>query len=203
MRTNSPRHACFGTPAVICGFVRTAAGSTRDGDRPRADESGGGPSGSRRCVRTFWIGPGSVMNAISRMSPPHRGHCGGSSSPICAISFVHATREVSCERTPVGRNHPLLHGHRRDHVINEVGGGLCHVAAITGWADPAPLAGEGDDNPLATTRAESTAEPEPEAEDAALEIAAESGNTHDQRVIDDNPTRRRPIAARLGSRRSG
>jgi hypothetical protein len=89
---------------------------------------------------------------------------------------------------------------RLEGVIDEVGGGLCHVAAITGWADPAPLAGEGDDTPLAATRAESTAEPE--AEDAALEIAAESGNTHDQRVIHDNPTRRRPIAARFGSGRS-
>jgi hypothetical protein len=30
--------------------------------------------GSRRCVRIFQIGPGSVMNAISRMSPPAMGY---------------------------------------------------------------------------------------------------------------------------------
>ena len=52
-----------------------------------------------------------------------------------------------------------------------MGGGLRHVPAIAGWAHPAPLARERDDKPLAAARAESTAEPE--AEDAALEIAAE------------------------------
>jgi hypothetical protein len=65
---------------------------------PRAGESGGGSSGSPRCVRIFRIGPGSVMNAISRMSPPLVGHASGNSSPTRAISFAHAIREVSCER---------------------------------------------------------------------------------------------------------
>ncbi len=41
---------------------------------PRAGEIGGGSSGSPRCVRIFRIGPGFVMKAISRMSPPHAGH---------------------------------------------------------------------------------------------------------------------------------
>lgn len=37
----------------------------------RAGETGGGLSGSPTWVRIFRIGPGSVMNAMSRMSPPH------------------------------------------------------------------------------------------------------------------------------------
>ena len=44
------------------------------------------------------IGPGSVMKAMSRMSPPHAGHASGNSSPTRAISFAQAIREVSCER---------------------------------------------------------------------------------------------------------
>jgi hypothetical protein len=45
----------------------------------------------------FRIGPGSVMNAISRKSPPHPGHCSGSSSPARAISFAHAIRDTRTE----------------------------------------------------------------------------------------------------------
>ncbi len=45
------------------------------------------------------------------------------------------------------------------------------MAAIAGRADAAALAGERDDKPLAAARADGPAEPE--AEDAALEIAAE------------------------------
>jgi len=56
-------------------------------------------------------------------------------------------------------------------VIGEVGGGLGHVAAVAGRVDAPLLAGEGDDEPLAAARAQS--EGESEAEDAALEIAAE------------------------------
>ena len=54
-----------------------------------------GSSGSPRCVRTFRIDPGSVMNAMSRMSPPHPGHAKGNSSPTRAMSFAQAIREVS------------------------------------------------------------------------------------------------------------
>jgi hypothetical protein len=36
----------------------------------------------------FRIGPGSVMNAISRMSPPHAGHSRGNSSPTRAMSLA-------------------------------------------------------------------------------------------------------------------
>lgn len=43
------------------------------GGRPRAGETGGGSRGSLRWVRIFRIGPSSVMNAISRISPPHAG----------------------------------------------------------------------------------------------------------------------------------
>ena len=53
-------------------------------------------------------------------------------------------------------------------MIDKVRGGLRHVHAIAGRANPAPLARERDDKPLAAARAEGTAEPK--AEDAALEI---------------------------------
>ena len=66
---------------------------------PRAGASGGGSSGSPKCVRIFRIGPGSVMKEISRMSPPHIGHSSGNSSPTRAISFAQAIRDVSCERS--------------------------------------------------------------------------------------------------------
>ena len=65
---------------------------------PKAAAIGGGSSGSPRCVRIFRIGPGSVMNAISRMSPPQFGHSSGNSSPTRAMSFAKVIREVSCER---------------------------------------------------------------------------------------------------------
>ena len=42
--------------------------------------------------------PGSVMNAISRMSPPQFGHSSGNSSPTLAISLAQAIRDVSWER---------------------------------------------------------------------------------------------------------
>jgi hypothetical protein len=39
---------------------------------------------------------------------------------------------------PLGhRDHPAPHGHRRDDVIDEVGGGLGHVASVAGRADAA------------------------------------------------------------------
>ena len=62
------------------------------------DGCGGGSSGSPRCVWIFRIGPGSVMNAISRMSPPQFGHSSGNSSPTLAMSLAQAIRDVSCER---------------------------------------------------------------------------------------------------------
>jgi hypothetical protein len=49
-------------------------------------------------VRIFRIGPGFVMNAISRMSPPQFGHSSGNSSPTLAISLAQAIRDVSWER---------------------------------------------------------------------------------------------------------
>ena len=64
---------------------------------PRAGDTGGGSSGSPRCVRIFRIGLGSVMNAISLMSLPQFGHSSGNSSPTRAMSFAQAIREVSCE----------------------------------------------------------------------------------------------------------
>jgi hypothetical protein len=86
------------------------------------EPAGVGSSGSPKCVRIFRIGPGwrtgsppqpevansakardgfalvKSLNAISRMSPPHPGHCSGNSSPTRAISFAHAIRDVACER---------------------------------------------------------------------------------------------------------
>ena len=44
------------------------------------------------------MGPGSVMNAISRMSPPQVGHASGTSSRTRAMSLAQAIREVSCKR---------------------------------------------------------------------------------------------------------
>ena len=52
--------------------------------------TGGGSSGSPKCVRIFRNGPGSVMKAISRMSPPHARHAKGNSSPTRGSSFAHA-----------------------------------------------------------------------------------------------------------------
>ena len=40
------------------------------------------------CRQSFGLGPGSVMNAMSRMSPPHPGHATGNSSPTRAMSFA-------------------------------------------------------------------------------------------------------------------
>jgi hypothetical protein len=84
---------------------------------PRAGDTGGGSASRRQCHRghcplanlrfegsrllpaaVAWMGPGSVMNAIGRMSPPQFGHASGNSSPTRARSFAQAIREVSCER---------------------------------------------------------------------------------------------------------
>jgi hypothetical protein len=46
----------------------------------------------------FRTGPGSVLNAISRMSPPHPGHSSGNSSPARVISFARASRGGASER---------------------------------------------------------------------------------------------------------
>ncbi len=51
-------------------------------------------------TRNSRIGPGSVMKAISRMSPPHAGHLSGNSSPTQAISLAYVIREEACERRP-------------------------------------------------------------------------------------------------------
>jgi hypothetical protein len=44
------------------------------------------------------MGAGSVMKAMSRMSPPQAGHWSGNCSPMRARSLAHAIREVSWER---------------------------------------------------------------------------------------------------------
>jgi hypothetical protein len=93
--------AGFSTPrARFAGvFLASAQTAAQSIGGPRAGETGGGSSGSPRCVRIFRIGPGSVMKAMSRMSPPHPGHSSGNSSPTRAISLAQAIREVSCERS--------------------------------------------------------------------------------------------------------
>lgn len=65
---------------------------------PRAGASGGGSRGSPGYVRLFRIGAGSVMKAMSRMSPPQAGHASGKSSAIFSMSLAQAIREVSWER---------------------------------------------------------------------------------------------------------
>jgi len=57
-------------------------------------------------------------------------------------------------------DHPLSHGHRRDDVIGEVCGGLCHVAAVAGWTHTAALAGEGHDESRAARHADRAGESE-------------------------------------------
>ena len=54
------------------------------------------------------MGPGSVMKAIRRMSPPHAGHSSGNSSPTRAISFAQAIRELTARLADVPE------GERRD-----------------------------------------------------------------------------------------
>jgi hypothetical protein len=56
-------------------------------------------------------------------------------------------------------------------VIEEVGGSLGHMAAVTGRADAAALAGEGHDESRAARHSNRAGEAE--AEEPALEIAAE------------------------------
>ena len=80
---------------------------------PRAGDTGGGAAlrgrrhpGHRPLANLRFevsrllpaVSSGSVMNAISRMSPPQFGHSSGNSSPTRAMSFAQAIREVSCER---------------------------------------------------------------------------------------------------------
>jgi len=60
-----------------------------------------------------------------------------------SLSAATAAGRRSAEHAPQPlwyRDHPLPHGHRRDDVIGEVGGGLGHVAAVAGRADAAALA---------------------------------------------------------------
>jgi hypothetical protein len=56
-------------------------------------------------------------------------------------------------------------------VIDEMGGGLHHVATVAGRTHAPALAGERHDEPLAAARAEAAGESE--AEDPAFEMAAE------------------------------
>jgi hypothetical protein len=75
----------------------------------------------------------------------------------------------------IRRKHPVIAmpvlPRRRDDVIGAVGGSLGHMAAITGRADAAALAGEGHDESRAARRADRAGEAE--AENAASEIGAE------------------------------
>jgi hypothetical protein len=68
------------------------------GPGPQAGDTGGGSSGSLRCLRILRMGRGSVIKLISRLSPPHAGQSSGNSSPTRVSSFAQAVREVSCER---------------------------------------------------------------------------------------------------------
>ena len=68
-------------------------------------------------------------------------------------------------------DHPLPHGRRRDDVIDKMRGRLGHVAAVAGRADAAAPAGEDHDESRAARHADCAGEAE--AEEPALEIAAE------------------------------
>jgi hypothetical protein len=57
----------------------------------------GGLPKMRRAVRILRIGPGSVMNAISRMSPPHPGHATGNSAPTRTMRFTQSESELLLE----------------------------------------------------------------------------------------------------------
>ena len=89
------RHSPASYPSGAGGSPTPMRRSLPRISEPRAGESGGGSSGSPRCVRILRIGPGSVMNAMSRMSPPQVGHASENSSPTLAISLAQAIREVS------------------------------------------------------------------------------------------------------------
>ena len=105
------------TPKKSPGRKWTWTSSPQSVGGPRTGETGGGaavrgakpswpspayeppvrrgpaPAGSRLVT-----GPGSVMNAMSWMSPPHSRRAKGNSSPTRAISFAQAIRVVSWER---------------------------------------------------------------------------------------------------------
>jgi hypothetical protein len=104
--------------------------------------------------------------------------CGSAQQPLDLIKKD--LREGRDGRGAVGKHaaqslghgdHPLPHGHGWNHVIDEMRGGLGHVAAVAGRADAPALAGERHHERLAAACAQGTGESE--AEDAALEIAAE------------------------------
>jgi hypothetical protein len=73
---------------------------------PRASDTGGGSSGSPRCVRILRMGLGSVMKAISRMSPPHAGHSSGNSSPTRTAGHQRRSIQARPGRQAVGRPAP-------------------------------------------------------------------------------------------------
>jgi hypothetical protein len=43
------------------------------------------------------------------------------------------------------RQDPLPHRHPGQHLVDEIGGAFGHPPAATAWAEPAPLAGEGQE----------------------------------------------------------
>jgi hypothetical protein len=73
---------------------------------------GGGSSGSPKWVRIFRIGPGSLMNEITRMSPPQFGHSSGNSSPARAMSVLAPPTNGECRDGPpqlvIPRKHPVV-----------------------------------------------------------------------------------------------
>ena len=134
--------------------VEGGAEAMQEGDGPEPRAGGGGSLGCRCRV------------------------CGGAEQPLDLGK--EDLRESGDGLGPVGEeaaqplrhgDHPLSHGHRRDDVIDKMGGGLRHVPTVARRADAAALARERHDNALAAARAEGAAEAE--AEDAALEKAAE------------------------------
>ncbi len=112
--------------------------------------------------------------------PPDRAVLPGTA----AVGGEHSTDELPqhhrCEGGIVGEavaqgvgecQDPLADGHLGEHAVDEVGGGVGHAAAEAGGAEPASLAGEGDD--LITSAVVAVDPKKPVGEDAALEEAAE------------------------------
>jgi hypothetical protein len=100
------RAARRATTERLPGRKWTCTSSPQSVGGPRAGETGGGSSGSPRCVRIFRIGPGSVMNAMSRMSPPHPRARKRKLLAHRGMSLAHAIREVSWEGRLSHESHP-------------------------------------------------------------------------------------------------
>jgi hypothetical protein len=87
----------------------------------------------------------------------------------------HLAHELGVPGAPISkrkgkREHPLPHGHLRQHAIDEAGGGVGHSPSAAGRTKAAPLAGEGHQPIVATAVA--VYPQETVGQDAARELRA-------------------------------